>query len=128
MPTYSYECLNCKKNFELFFYIKDYNDKPSCIHCNKANTQRLYALDVATQSASVKKSDTELKTIGDLALRNAEKMSDDEKMSLHKKHNSYRDEQIEKDLPSGMGRIKKPEKPKWPGISNTKKRRKLKNG
>jgi hypothetical protein len=69
-----------------------------------------------------------LKTIGDLALRNAEKMSDDEKMSLHKKHNSYRDEQIEKDLPSGMGRIKKPEKPKWPGISNTKKRRKLKNG
>jgi hypothetical protein len=67
-----------------------------------------------TQSTSIRKSDSELKTIGDLALRNTERMSMDEKSHLYQKHNSYKETQEEaKPLPKGMSRIKKPPKVKW---------------
>jgi putative FmdB family regulatory protein len=114
MPTYTYECSKCKHIFELFFYIRDYKESPKCTKCKSKNTFRSYTRDVKTQSSSIKKSDSELKTIGDLALRNTERMSDDQKSDLYIKHNSYR-ETIEeaKPLPKGMSRIKKPEKPKW---------------
>lgn len=115
MPTYSYHCNKCNKDFEIFFYIKDYVENPKCEYC-KENKQinRLYNKDILTQSASVKKADSELKTIGDLANRNRDRMSEDEKNSLHKKHNSYKEEPSKKELPKGMTRMKKPEKKiKW---------------
>lgn len=128
MPTYSYLCNDCNSSFELFFYIKDYVEKPSCCYCSSNSTSRLITNDVLTQSCSVKKSDTELKTLGDLAQRNSERMSDDQKISLYNKHNSYKigEDQKELSLPKGMQRVKKPPKIKWPGSSN-KKRRKLKD-
>jgi hypothetical protein len=79
-----------------------------------------------TQMASVKKSDSELKTIGDLARRNSDKFSDDEKTHLYNKHNSYKYEESTKQLPSGMSRLKKPKKTKWPGSSINKNKRKPK--
>lgn len=126
MPTYSYRCIDCDKQFELFFYIKDYQEHPNCDKCKKNNTERMYVLDVVTQSASVRKMDSELKTIGDLARRNTERLSEDEKNHLYKKHNEYKENQSEKTLPSGMSRIKKQPKIKWPGSSGIKKRRNLK--
>lgn len=123
MPTYTYFCSDCKTKFELFFYIKEYNSQPPCNKCKHLNTYRMYIDDVITQSASVKKSDTELKTIGDLAKRNNDRMSDDEKVHLYNKHNSYKYTEDTKELPSGMTRIKKPPKTIWPG-SKTKKKRK----
>ena len=114
MPTYSYYCDTCQSNFELFFYIKDYNDKPECSICHSINTYRRYADDVLTQNASVRKSDSELKTIGDLADRNRDKMSDDQKRALHDKHNSYKENKEEKPLPKGMSRMKKGSKTIWP--------------
>lgn len=114
MPTYSYSCNKCQQDFELFFYIKDYIEQPKCIHCGSRSTQRLLAKDAATLNASVKKSDSELKTLGDLANRNRDRMSDDQKHSLHKKHNSYKEKPPTKQLPKGMSRMKKPEtKIKW---------------
>ena len=125
MPTYSYLCKNCQCDFELFFYIKDYIECPICINCKSKNTHRRFVDDVLTQSSSVKKTDSELKTIGDLAMRNSERMSDDEKHHLYVKHNSYKDNFDEsKPLPKGMTRVKKQPKIKWPGTSVTKKRRK----
>ena len=115
MPNYSYHCNKCNKDFELFFYIKDYTEHPKCEFC-KANkfTHRLYSKDVLSQVASVKKADSELKTIGDLANRNRDRMSEDKKISLNKKHNSYKEETSKKTLPKGMSRMKKPEtKIKW---------------
>jgi putative FmdB family regulatory protein len=123
MPTYSYTCGNCSCDFELFLYIKDYTEHPKCIHCDSNNTHREYAKDVITQSASVRKSDNELKTIGDLAKRNSERMSDDEKVHLHQKHNSYREDGPQKELPRGMSRIKKQPKPVWPGSKGKNKRK-----
>lgn len=114
MPTYSYRCNKCNKNFELFSTISSYTEKPNCIHCNSKLTERRYVEDLLTLNASVKKSDTELKTLGDLANRNRDRMSDDQKQSLFEKHNEYRDNQVLQDLPKGMSRMKKPKnKTKW---------------
>lgn len=113
MPTYSYHCDHCNFDFELFFPIKNYQEKPKCEKCNSANTYRRYIDDVITQNASVRKADSELKTIGDLANRNRDRMTSDEQHSLYQKHNSYKEEVPQKALPKGMSRIKKPKKIKW---------------
>lgn len=127
MPTYTYYCYKCNTMFEIFSYIKDYNSNPLCTKCHSnKDTSRMYDVDCKTQSTSIKKSDSELKTIGDLARRNSERMSEDEKIHLYHKHNDYKFEGSEKPLPKGMNRVKKPEKPKWPGASGIKKKRKLK--
>ena len=115
MPTYTYQCNDCNREFEIFFYIKDYKSNPKCISCDGINTNRSYIKDVITQTASVKKGDNELKTLGDLAKRNSDRMSNDQKIDLYKKHNAYKENKIEDaPLPAGMSRIEKPEKTIWP--------------
>lgn len=90
MPNYSYICQNCDHSFEQFFHLKDYTGKTiKCVKCGKKKAVRDFMTDALTQSRSVKKSDTEI-TLGHLAHRNTEKMSEDEKRSLYYKHNSYR--------------------------------------
>jgi putative FmdB family regulatory protein len=123
MPTYSYICNSCFNDFELFFYIKDYKEHPKCTKCESRDTSREYTKDAITQSSSVKKSDSELKTIGDLARRNSDKMSNDQKISLHQKHNAYREDGPQKELPRGMSRINKPPKVVWPGSKGKIKRK-----
>lgn len=113
MPTYSYGCNKCKAEFELFFSIRDYQSEPKCSCCGSNRTYRCYIKDVATQNSSIKKSDTELKTLGDLANRNRDKMSEDEKIALHSKHNSYKEDTSQNNLPKGMKRLKKQPKIKW---------------
>lgn len=115
MPTYTYICDSCNSDFELFFYIKDYIEQPNCINCKSKQTHRSYMADVITQSTSVRKMDSELKTLGDLAKRNSDRMSNDEKAHLYQKHNEYKDTQVEQDLlPKGMSRMKKGPKTIWP--------------
>lgn len=128
MPTYSYCCNKCNSEFELFFYIKDYQEHPKCVSCKSCNTNRLFIKDARTLNTSVKKADSELKTLGDLAQRNSDRMSDDHKQHLYMKHNSYKDEKDLKPLPNGMSRMKKGTKVKWPGTNNIKIKRKPKNG
>jgi putative FmdB family regulatory protein len=123
MPTYSYICNDCNVEFELFAYIKDYTPNPRCSKCNKTNTIRQYIKDVQTQNTSIRKSDDQLKTIGDLAQRHADRMSDDEKLSLYNKHNAYKESGEVQNLPSGMSRVKKPPKTKWPGSVKKIKRK-----
>jgi len=124
MPNYSYSCEKCGTNFELFFLIKDYVAQPKCIICSSKKTTRNYVADAVTQSSSVKKSDSELKTLGDLANRNRDRMSSDQIESLNQKHNNYK-EPNDKPLPSGMNRIKRPPKTIWPGSTpKVKQRRK----
>lgn len=115
MPTYSYFCNKCQTKFEIFCSIKDYVENASCEHCKKnKHTHRLYIEDVSTLSTSIKKNDSELKTIGDLANRNRDRLSEDHKTELEEKHNSYKEEVSNKELPKGMSRIKKPKiRYKW---------------
>lgn len=112
MPTYSYRCEHCSITFEQFFSLSNYKDKVKCETCNKT-CSRDYAEDVLTQCASVRKADSELKTIGDLANRNRDRFSADERNALDKKHNEYKDQDLAKELPKGMSRMKKPNKVKW---------------
>jgi putative FmdB family regulatory protein len=114
MPTYSYECRACLNRFELFSYIKDYKQQPQCPRCRKYQTNRLYLVDVATQNCSIKKSDSELKTIGDLANRNRDKLTNEQKTELYNQHNAYKLDQPATELPKGVSRIKKSSKKnKW---------------
>ena len=113
MPNYSYYCNGCTKSFELFYSIKDYQDHPGC-DCGSKDTHRDYITDVGSIFGSVKKSNSELKTLGDLANRNRDNMCEDQRQLLFEKHNSYKEDKSEKDLPKGMSRIKKTkQKTKW---------------
>jgi len=114
MPTYTYKCDKCKEKFELFAHFSDYSEHPKCIHCKSTHTDRSYEDDVINVSCSIKKHSSELKTIGDIANRNRDLLSDDQKMALYEKHNSYKDKDEPINLPKGMSKIKKPKtKPKW---------------
>jgi hypothetical protein len=121
MPEYSFICDKCDEGFSLFFSITEYTklsskNKINCPNCNSNKVNRDLLSDCSTIAGSVKKSDGELKTIGDLANRNRDRMSDDQKADLYKKHNSYRESEPEKPLPAGMSRIdtKKRKKTIWP--------------
>lgn len=107
MPYYTFYCNDCQRFFEIVSTIRDYEDHPVCELCKTNQTERQFSIDASTISASVKKSDNELKTIGDLADRNRERMSEDHKHALSHKHNAYKDEESTKRLPQGMSRIKK---------------------
>ena len=112
MPEYSYICEKCDTTFSIISSIKDYTEKVKCLVCNNMCC-RNYAEDLANLSTSIKLANSELKTLGHLAQRNTETMSEDQKNELYRKHNSYKEVVSEKPLPKGMNRIKKPPKVKW---------------
>lgn len=116
MPTYTYICNKCQKTFETFYTFSEYdaNPQPKCLHCGHKKTHRSYCSDIAESCGFVKKNDTELQTLGDLANRNRDRMSDDQKIELYHKHNEYKDQPSMNNLPKGMSRMKKPSiKNKW---------------
>lgn len=109
MPNYTYKCTDCSEKFEVFSSIKDYKPNQKCSFCGSKKTERSYCDDLCT--GFVKKSDGELKTIGDLANRNRDRMSNDQKTELYSKHNSYKETGYS-ELPTGMSRMKKPKQKK----------------
>lgn len=112
MPEYSYICEKCDTTFSIVSSIKDYKEQIRCHHC-KRMCPRNYNEDLASLSTSIKLANSELKTLGHLAQRNTETMSEDQKNDLYRKHNSYKEVVSDKPLPKGMSRIKKPPKVKW---------------
>lgn len=112
MPEYTYKCEKCRIIFSLVCSIKEYQETHICEKCG-TRCCRDYLEDLSTLSASVKLGDNELKTLGHLAQRNTERMSEDQKIDLYRKHNSYKEEVSDRPLPKGMSRIKKPPKIKW---------------
>lgn len=116
MPIYTFFCDKCKMKFEHVCSIREYSeDSVCCSSCESSKSvHRLYLEDAATLSTSVKKSDSELKTVGDLALRNTDRLSDDQKAELTRKHNAYKNNKEPTELPKGMSRPKTPkQKIKW---------------
>lgn len=109
MPEYSYSCSKCKNIFTTVCSIREYQEKINCPECFSLEyVARNYFEDLNSLNASIKKSDNELKTIGDLANRNRDKMSNDHKVHLQLEHNKYKEEQSTKELPKGMSRLSKP--------------------
>jgi len=114
MPSYTFFCNKCKKKFEIVSSIREYSSDQNCPIClSTDNVERCYIEDVATLNSSVKKSDNELKTVGDLANRNRDRMSDSQKEELYIKHNEYKEAEPSKPLPKGCKRLKKQSKNKW---------------
>lgn len=116
MPEYSYVCDKCYTSVEILCSIKEYDNIQTNLRCSSCGSKKLsrdYHNDLSNLNASVKKTDSELKTIGDLAKRNSDKFSEDHKHHLHTKHNDYK-ENNKRPLPSGMSRIKKQPKMEWP--------------
>lgn len=114
MPSYTFVCSKCSKQFEIVCSIRSYTDQQSCPVCNsKKHVSRCYTEDVATLNSSIKKSDNELKTVGDLANRNRDRMSESQKAELYEKHNEYKEQTSEKKLPKGCQRFSKQPKTRW---------------
>lgn len=112
MPEYTYQCETCGSKFSLISSIVQYKEHPKC-ECGSKKTNRCYVEDCSTINGSVRKSDSELKTLGDLAMRNTERMSADEKAAIYKKNNAYKETPSDKTLPKGMSRMKKTKGVKW---------------
>lgn len=112
MPEYSYKCENCDIVFSIVCSMREYDENHLCSKCGN-NCNRDYAEDLSTLNTSVRLGDNDLKTLGHLAQRNTDRMSEDQRNELYRKHNSYKEEVSEKPLPKGMNRIKKPPKIKW---------------
>lgn len=108
MPSYTYSCESCGSSFEIICSIKDYKSKTKCVNCGSKKTYREYTQDLQSLNTSVKKGDSELKTIGDLANRNRDRMSSDQKAQMHYRHNEYKERTTNKELPKGMSRMQKP--------------------
>jgi putative FmdB family regulatory protein len=125
MPVYSYLCNSCGNNFEIFCSFSQYekNPLPKCSSCSSKSTIRRYAEDVQTISSSIRKSDSELKTVGDIANRNRDRMSDDEKRAIYEKHNAYKEQESQNELPTGMTRMRKTNKTQWTDKPLRKKRK-----
>lgn len=112
MPEYTFECdeerSGCGYIFAKFMSISDYTDKQTCPICRKRKSvHRRFDVDVQSLNASVIKGDDEI-TVGQLADRNAKRMSSDEKTHLTYEHNKYKYEEPERDLPQGMSRLGTP--------------------
>lgn len=105
MPEYTYICDSCGLKTEVFFTIKDYTDTINC-SCSSM-MRRSYQDDLGGLTNSIIKTDDELSTIGDLANRNRDRMSNDEKAHLYKKHNAYKDDYTGFKLPKGMTSMRK---------------------
>ena len=113
MPEYTYVCNCCQHKFSIVCSIRNYKENVECLSCKSDNTNRSYEDDLTTISTTVKLASSEIKTLGHLAHRNAETMSEDQKNELYRKHNSYKEVVPDKPLPKGMNRVNKPKKIKW---------------
>ena len=108
MPLYTYECPT-HGLFCISSSIAEYKPKTKCPtkKCRKV-CERNIMVDASTL---VGVADATPKTVGGLADKNADKMSDDQKAALYKKHNAYKeaDPNVEpRPLPPGMERIERP--------------------
>lgn len=122
MPEYSYACDHCGNRVSVICSISQYQEFIECDKCaNKC--YRAYDIDMPTIQCSVKLAVSEIKTLGHLAQRNTETMSQDQKDELYRKHNAYKEDAPEKPLPKGMKRLKKQPKIQWTSQPTKKKRR-----
>ena len=107
MPEYTYECDiesgGCGNVFSVLQSISKYKVLKRCPECKKHKLVRSFETD--NVSGSVAKL-----TLGNLAEKNSSSLSNDEKSHLKKRHNAYRDSEGA-ELPEGMSRIEKKEKP-----------------
>lgn len=104
MPTYTYTCPSCG-DFELYSSLQGYKEKVRCPSCTKQSQRNLLV-----DAMSVIATGLGAQTLGSIADKNADKLSQDEKDLLNAKHNAYKDVPEEQlaPLPAGMKRVGRP--------------------
>jgi len=112
MPEYTFYCdkenNGCGHKFTIFMYMCEYSETQQCPQCHKVQpVKRSLSDDLAGMTHSVIKGDDQI-TLGQLAERNRDRLSDDEKAYLNYKHNEYKF-QPKPELPKGMTRMRKQE-------------------
>lgn len=114
MPEYSFICEDCGTKFSIFMSYSKYDEgRFTCSKCNSVAVHRDHHTDLSDMVGSIRKSDSELKTVGDIADRNRDRMSNDEKEHLSRKHNGYKLDKADDPLPQGWNRVRKTKKVKW---------------
>lgn len=86
MPAYDFICQDCEHTFELVMSMSAYCLPSCCPKCNKQSVARVYT----EPTTNIIRGDHQI-TVGELAERNRDRYSDDQKIALHKKHNEYRE-------------------------------------
>lgn len=127
MPTYTYTCLEgqkgCGYTFEIYIPIAKYDPNvfPECPNCNKKNAvKRNFQKDISTTSSHIK-----TQTLGSLAEKNTNSMSEEARLAQWRKDNAYKFEnppgEPEMKLPKGAKHLRKPDDLK----PTSRKKRKL---
>ncbi len=110
MPEYTYVCdkehrqwnnnTGCGYIFALVCSVKQYTSSPFCPICGRNDAVvRNYRED--NVSVGVTLGDDQL-TVGHMAKRNTDNLSNDEKVSLYNKHNAYKFQKSKVKLGKGM--------------------------
>ena len=92
MPTYIFKCNDCRTKYEIYSSIAKYDTcNKDCPKCDSSDAHRVY--EDENVCGSVKKGDSEI-TVGQLADRHRDRMSEDQKEFLYQKNNSYKDKAL----------------------------------
>ena len=132
MPTYSFKCFEedggCGHSFEVVMSMSEYKDRQKCPACRKVKgVHRDYTNDPI--NAQVILGDSEIKTVGHLAGRNRDKMSDEEKTLIKQKSTTYLEQrrlETNKNLPPGMKRLDPSKVKQKPTMTTEQKRERSK--
>lgn len=90
MPIYTFKCQKCNEQFEINCLMSDYPSlKPDCPQCSSLECVRDYQTDLENSTTGVKLSEDQL-TVGHLAYRNTERMSQDERSKIYLETNAYK--------------------------------------
>ena len=132
MPEYTFLCDKdnggCGHGFSLVMPITEYSDEQECPDCRKTEAvRRCLEVDLPTLNQSVRKGDNQI-TVGELAKRNSERLSSDEKTHLTYEQNKYKYEEPTKELPKGMSRMGSPKDRVTPKKQRTRDPKKRNNG
>jgi predicted nucleic acid-binding Zn ribbon protein len=108
MPTYTFECVKedggCGEIFEEYMLMSDYSEN-NFPHCPKCQNRRFIRRNFA---ADTTRGFVETNTLGSLAEKNTDKMSDDQKQVLYEQHHDYLINKNRPELPKHMQYLQDP--------------------
>lgn len=119
MPTYSFLCEDCTNAFEINCFISDYDGVVKGMECPSCSSKNVYR-DYSTDKVS---GQIKVQTLGMMAQKNSERMTDEQKAALNFEHKKYLYEEGN-ELPAGMKRARKPINDKYLPVPNSPKRKK----